>query len=80
MGLANMSFCLIAVSPDILSAPMRQEIPRGSPSGRVQCEVTGGRRTVDWWKNQLFIASSNPDLNSTGKYSTIVYRLINIPK
>ncbi len=63
--LCHYSMSNSAVSPDILSAPARQYIPRGSPSGTVECQVTGGSRTVIWWKNQLFIASSDPSLSTT---------------
>lgn len=49
---------LFPVAPRVISAPSPQELVLDT-NGRIDCLVTGGARTVDWWKNRILIASSS---------------------
>lgn len=50
------SSCIVA--PHVLQAPTPQRIVLNKDS-IINCLVTGGARTVDWWRNRIRIASSD---------------------
>lgn len=65
-------FSIFVVSPLILFAPTLQILWRNSLNAKVECLVTGGKRTVDWWKNSLLIASTDPAISAhQGEWLTL---------